>query len=107
MPDSALSGPTLPSTPQQTPSAPPSFDSLKGTERFETGELIGKGGMGQVFSVTDLKLKRSMAMKQATSRSPVDLEGFVREARVQGQLQHPSIVPVHEASAPMACRTSR
>ena len=52
--------------------------------------------MGQVFGCTDLKLKREMAMKQATSRTPMDLERFVREARVQGQLQHPSIVPVHE-----------
>lgn len=96
MSDSGFSGvlPTLPSAPAETPKA--AFDSLKGTERLETGELIGKGGMGQVFSCTDLKLKRAMAMKQATSRAPLDLERFVREARVQGQLQHPSIVPVHE-----------
>ena len=97
MSDSGLSGvlPTLPSTPS-APALAPAFDSLKGTERLETGELIGKGGMGQVFSCTDVKLKREMAMKQATSRAPLDLERFVREARVQGQLQHPSIVPVHE-----------
>lgn len=96
MSDPALSAvlPTLPSHPTEETS--PVFDSLKGTERLATGELIGKGGMGQVFGCTDLKLKRPMAMKQATSRTAMDLERFVREARVQGQLQHPSIVPVHE-----------
>jgi eukaryotic-like serine/threonine-protein kinase len=95
--ESGLLLPTLPRTPSLSAStAGASFDSLKGAARFETGALIGKGGMGEVFSATDLRLKRSMAVKQATSTSAADLERFVREARVQGQLQHPGIVPVHE-----------
>ena len=97
MSDSGLSVlPTLPSTPGESP---PSFDSLKGTERFETGELIGKGGMGQVFSCTDLKLKRSMAVKQATSCSAVDLERFVREARALAPRRASTSPP------PLGCRS--
>jgi eukaryotic-like serine/threonine-protein kinase len=88
---------TLPRTPSLNGiGSGASFDSLKGDTRFETGPLIGKGGMGEVFSATDVRLKRQMAVKRATSTSAQDLERFVREARVQGQLQHPSIVPVHE-----------
>ena len=41
----------------------PNFESLKGDIRFETGELIGKGGMGAVFHCTDVRLKRDMARK--------------------------------------------
>ena len=33
---------------------------------------------------------------------------FLREARVQGRLEHPSVVPVHDLGArPTARRTSR
>jgi eukaryotic-like serine/threonine-protein kinase len=89
--------PTLPQTPRQPgPGTGITFDSLKGDMRFETGDLIARGGMGAVFNCTDVRLKRPMAVKHATSHSATDLERFVREARVQGQLEHPGIVPVHE-----------
>jgi serine/threonine-protein kinase len=65
-------------------------------KKLERGERIGKGGMGEVWACTDHQLTRTIALKVATTRESTDLERFVREARIQGQLQHPSIVPVHE-----------
>ncbi len=69
---------------------------LKVKVKHERGERIGKGGMGEVFACTDHLLTRTVALKVATTREAADLERFVREARIQGQLQHPAIVPVHE-----------
>src|SRR5262245_59465311 len=67
---------------------------------------IGRGGMGAVFRVWDGDLRRHLAMKvilpSATAASsgarssPADLARFLEEAQVNGQLDHPGIVPVHE-----------
>ncbi len=69
---------------------------LKQTGAYEPGNLLGKGGMGEVRLCRDPRLGRDIALKTATTRDAFELERFVREAQVQGQLQHPSIVPVHE-----------
>jgi serine/threonine-protein kinase len=71
--------------------------------RYEvTGEL-GRGAMGVVYSATDPKLGRRVALKvlQAVQGvSPQDFEEFrsrfFREARTAGMLSHPNIVVVHD-----------
>jgi serine/threonine-protein kinase len=63
---------------------------------FKAGPLIGKGGMGEVRDCLDARLDRHIALKTATTKDNGELSRFVREARVQGQLEHPSIVPVYE-----------
>jgi serine/threonine-protein kinase len=65
-------------------------------ERYEPGPLIGKGGMGEVRQCQDMRLHRLIALKTATTKDRSELSRFVREAQVQGQLEHPGIVPVHE-----------
>lgn len=92
----SLLAPTIKATPSSAPDAPGLAQSALGTEKLVLGKLLGKGGMGQVIECRDAQLDRSLALKVAFSRKPEDLERFVREARVQGQLQHPSIVPVHQ-----------
>ena len=67
-------------------------------ERYEIEGRIGKGGMGEVFLARDRTIGREVAIKRmlepdASARS---LARFVREARIQGRLDHPAIVPVHE-----------
>jgi serine/threonine-protein kinase len=66
-------------------------------ERYERGEPLGAGGMGVVQAWRDRATGREVAMK--TVRAP-DAPGaalrFAREARVQAQLEHPSIVPVYD-----------
>src|SRR5262249_44269079 len=59
---------------------------------------IDAGGMGVVWRVHDLQFRRPLAvkvMKSAAMISPVLVERFLAEARVCGQLAHPSIVPIH------------
>ena len=67
--------------------------------RYDEGRFLGAGGMGEVRLVKDQRIGRDVAMKvihpeRVGSRDSV--RRFIREARVQGRLEHPSIVPVHD-----------
>jgi serine/threonine-protein kinase len=66
--------------------------------RYQLGEAIGHGGMGEVLSARDLQIGRNVAIKRMLAESPSErgVERFLREARIQGRLDHPAIVPVHE-----------
>lgn len=69
-------------------------------ERYEFGAEVGRGGMGQVVIATEKPLQRPIALKKLLRpANKEDQERFIREARITGRLQHPSIVPVHELSA--------
>ncbi|MCX5744257.1 MAG: serine/threonine-protein kinase [Proteobacteria bacterium] len=67
-------------------------------DRYKLGEVLGRGGMGEVVSARDEQLGRSVAIKRmrAADPSPEAVARFLREARVQGRLDHPAVVPVHE-----------
>ena len=74
--------------------APAELD-LRGYQLIET---LGKGGMGEVYRCGDPALGRDLAIKvmMAAHRGHAERERrFLREARVTGSLQHPSIVRVH------------
>lgn len=64
---------------------------LSGT-RYELVRELGRGGMGIVYEVRDLELERNVAMK-VTDKS------WHAEARTVAALEHPGIVPVHDAGA--------
>ncbi len=67
--------------------------------RYEPRELLGRGGMGSVHRCYDPALGRAVAMKRITPQLVENtevVERFLLEARVQGRLEHPSIIPVHE-----------
>ncbi len=60
---------------------------------------LGRGGMGHVHPATDRNLLRHLAMKRldpAFATEPFYRDGFIAEAQITGQLEHPNIVPVHE-----------
>ncbi|MEZ4358923.1 MAG: serine/threonine-protein kinase [Kofleriaceae bacterium] len=67
-------------------------------ERYEIGGRIGKGGMGVVMAAHDRQLGRDVAIKRMLGARPTASETarFLREAKIQGRLEHPAIVPVHE-----------
>ena len=67
-------------------------------ERYLLGKLLGKGGMGEVVQATDQQIMREVAIKRMRQVSEHATARFVREARIQGRLEHPAIVPVHELS---------
>ncbi len=60
---------------------------------------IARGGMGRIQVARDRRLGREVAVKEilASADSAVVARRFEREARITAQLQHPSIVSVHEA----------
>ena len=62
---------------------------LTGT-RYELVRELGRGGMGVVYEVRDLELDRNVAMK-------VMEHDWSSEARIIAGLEHPGIVPVHDA----------
>ncbi len=69
-------------------------------ERYTVRRVIGAGGMGEVRLCSDAWIGRDVAMKVAhpgAGGSVAQTRGrFLREARVQGQLEHPSVVPVYD-----------
>lgn len=67
--------------------------------RYSESALLGEGGMGRVSLVQDARLERSVALKSIRvdrRHVPSMVNRFVREARLQGRLQHPSILPVYD-----------
>jgi serine/threonine-protein kinase len=67
--------------------------------RYEMRTKLGEGGMGEVLLCKDLRIGREVALKviRAEHGTRSDLrKRFLREVRVQGQLEHPSIVPVYD-----------
>ncbi len=66
---------------------------------YQISELVGEGGMGVVFRAWDEKLQRNVAIKVLSgSRSKTDLEKerFIQEAKAAAQLNHPNVCEVYE-----------
>jgi eukaryotic-like serine/threonine-protein kinase len=63
---------------------------------YELGDEVARGGMGRVRRATDRRIGRHVAIKELLADDAELRLRFEREARVTGQLQHPSIVPVYE-----------
>src|SRR5215471_3659760 len=60
---------------------------------------LGRGGMGRIHPATDRNLIRHVALKRLDkelAKEPFYRDGFIAEAQITGQLEHPNIVPVHE-----------
>jgi hypothetical protein len=60
---------------------------------------LARGGMGRIHPATDRNLLRHVALKRLDKNlagEPFYRDGFIAEAQITGQLEHPNIVPVHE-----------
>jgi serine/threonine protein kinase/Tol biopolymer transport system component len=65
---------------------------------YEIVDLLGEGGMGQVYRARDAKLHRDVALKvlpDIFASDPDRLARFVREAQVLASLNHPNIAHIH------------
>jgi len=70
---------------------------LAGT-RYELLAPLGRGGMGSVYRVRDRELGRELALKVLTVEGGARaVERLRAEARILAGLEHPGIVPVHDA----------
>jgi serine/threonine-protein kinase len=79
---------------------------LSGT-RYRAVKFVARGGMGTVWVAQDTVLERNVALKiLAPENSSADLAvRLLHEAVVLAQLEHPGIVPVHDAGTLIDGRT--
>jgi predicted Ser/Thr protein kinase len=64
--------------------------------RFVLLDLLGRGGMGEVYAAYDPQLDRKVAVKILQSRSHEGEARLLREAKTVAKLQHPNVVVVYE-----------
>ena len=72
---------------------------LRRLGKYELQELLGRGGMAEVWKAFDTQLERSVAIKilQADLRTDPDfVNRFIREARTVAALHHPNIVQIYD-----------
>jgi serine/threonine protein kinase len=73
------------------------FNFKPGSYAIES--VVAEGGVGIIHRAVDLNIGRMVAMKvlrENESPSQVNVLRFIQEAKINGQLEHPNIVPVYE-----------
>ena len=71
-------------------------------EKYRLDRLLGRGGMGAVYSGTHVELERPVAVKMLLPDSvsdPQALERFRREARAAARLNHPNVANTYDYGA--------
>jgi serine/threonine protein kinase len=67
--------------------------------KYELRELLGRGGMSEVWKALDMQLQRYVAIKILSSKlqdDPDFVNRFAHEARIIASLHHPNIVQIHD-----------
>jgi serine/threonine-protein kinase len=68
--------------------------------RYQLGEMIGTGGMADVYIAQDQRLSREVAVKILRSdlaKDPTFVSRFRKEAKAAAGLNHPGIVAVYDS----------
>ncbi|MBN8613271.1 MAG: serine/threonine protein kinase [Deltaproteobacteria bacterium] len=70
--------------------------------KYLVRELIGRGGMGAVYSAENQRIGKQVAIKMLTrghDAGSSSMKRFYREARIMGSLGHPNIVEIYDLGA--------
>src|ERR1700722_6240473 len=101
----AMAGPPTSSSPRSGSRSSDSPDEgrfLPGAlvaERYRILGLLGRGGMGEVYRATDLRLSQQVALKflpESTAADPDTLARFNNEVRIARQVSHPNVCRVYD-----------
>jgi WD40 repeat protein/tRNA A-37 threonylcarbamoyl transferase component Bud32 len=106
---SVSSDDTVQATPESPAAVAPSSDAggapvdlaaldIDTSGRYVLGATHATGGLGRVVRARDKRLHRTVAVKELLQRTPAAEARFVREALITARLEHPGIVPVHDAA---------
>jgi len=79
------------------PSCGQALRARKQFNHYRLLELIGQGGMGQVFKAMDCNLNRTVALKvlkKELASSPEEREKLANESRITASINHPHVVKV-------------
>ncbi|MEM1024640.1 MAG: bifunctional serine/threonine-protein kinase/formylglycine-generating enzyme family protein [Myxococcota bacterium] len=86
----------------ETDSSPPAVELSEpeyGAARFKIRRELGRGGMGRVVEAFDEAIGREVALKvllPPQDAAHLAHRRFWTEVQATGQLEHPSIIPVHD-----------
>ena len=68
-------------------------------DRYQLADEIGRGGMGRILRTVDTAIGRDVAMKvllRGGAAPENEVRRFWTEVQATGQLEHPSIIPIHD-----------
>src|SRR5688572_10167159 len=71
-------------------------DSVGVEARYDNLQLLGRGGMGEVWKAFDTILDRWVALKLCKPVDPISERLFEREARLAASLNHPNIGSIYD-----------
>ena len=81
-----------------------SFEGIQ-LGRYQVHQMLGSGGMGEVYLAEDSRIRRQVAIKVVRSQPAFYLDSqdtrqaaqlFEREMKVISQLDHPHILPLYD-----------
>ena len=99
-PSDVQSGGDLPPVPKRVVSVAGQGDFVDAD--YELLEEIGSGAMGMIYAARQKGVDRTVALKTIKSdveKNHENIEKFLYEAQITGDLDHPNIVPIHELGA--------
>src|SRR5688500_10316091 len=77
--------------------APPSDLPVVDPAAYTVEGEHARGGLGRIVRARDVRLDRTVAIKELVGNGAAARRRFEREARITARLQHPAIVPIYEA----------
>jgi WD40 repeat protein len=81
----------------EVPLVVPTHLPTRSRSRYQIVAEHARGGLGRIWKVYDREIGRMLALKESLSQTPSTQARFIREALTTARLEHPAIIPVHDA----------